>query len=293
MERTSTPVQMCDWWLDAVCGDQWNVILTNDETAAYSYFIKTKKGARIVEHPALTTYAGFWAEKQNLEANQIDELIRKMPKPSMLIQKMHFQLGGVNLLQEKGFKQTSRYTHTVDLSKSIDDIFQSFKGSLKTDVKKASVELHVEETDDLELTYELISKSFKRQSLHTPFSFDLFKRLDQALNARNARKILIAVDQNKNSQACVYLSIYQGMTSYIIGGADPLYRNTNPQSLLLFEAIKLAKNSNCHCFDFTGSVMSGVEKFFTAFNAEKKLIPVIYQAKNRFFEMYMNWKNFV
>lgn len=293
MERTNVPIQMCDWWLDAVCGDQWNVILTNDGKAAYSYFKKSKKGASIIEHPALTTYTGFWAEHQRLESYQINELISKMPKPSMLIQKMHFMLEGINIIQEKGFKQTSRYTHTVDLSKPVDDIYQSFKGSLKTDIKKAILELHVEETDDVTLAYDLISKSFARQSLQTPFSFKLFERLDLSLKNHNARKILIAVDKENNYQACVYIALYQGMASYIIGGADPVYRGTKPQSLLLWEAIKLAKNSNCHSFDFTGSVMPGVENFFTAFNAEKRLIPVIYKAKNRFFELYMNWKNFV
>jgi len=294
VEENAVPAQLCDWWMDAVCGEnQWNVIMSDDASAAYVYYKKKKYGSSIIEHPSLTTYSGFWVRDKVLQESHLIEFSNKIPRAGISIQKLHFQLKGLHNIHQLGYKQTSRYTHLIQLEKSLEDIFNSFKPNLKSIINKAETQLEIEDSEDLSLAYELISDSFKRQSLSAPFSFALFNQLDQALHKRKARKILIARDKNGNPLACVYIVLYNQIASYLIGGANPKYKSSNAQSLLLWNAIGIAKSSECLLFDFTGSVMPGIEKFFMAFNGQKTIVPVIYKAKNRFLEMYMNWKNFV
>ena len=53
---------------------------------------------------------------------------------------------------------------------------------------------------------------------------------------------------------------------YLIGGADPELRNSGASSLLLWEAIQFAAQVS-RTFDFEGSMLKPVERFFRAFGA--------------------------
>jgi len=53
---------------------------------------------------------------------------------------------------------------------------------------------------------------------------------------------------------------------YLLGGADPRLRSSGAQSLLFWEAIKLASRKNLK-FDFEGSMIEPIERVFRAFGA--------------------------
>ena len=53
---------------------------------------------------------------------------------------------------------------------------------------------------------------------------------------------------------------------YLAGGGDPALRESGAHSLVLWEAIQ-AVRSHTNQFDFEGSMLPGVERFFREFGA--------------------------
>ena len=288
------PIQMTDWWLDAVCGaNKWNVLLDTKNRISYVYHRIKKKGVSIIENPKLSCYNGFWIEQGEISSEMLTGIISNIPPTDLIIQKNHYNIQPLDVFEKNGFKNTIRYSHIIDLAQNIDSIFESFKSNLKSDILKAEASLTSFTSNEVEKAYDLIAGSFSRQALGVPFTKELFYRLDAALESRGLRKIYFAKDDNDHLHACVYVTLYQGKASYIIGGAKAELRASNAQSLLIWEAIKDAKKQSCNYFDFTGSVMKSIESYFSAFCQQKISIPVLYKPRNKFYEMLLNWKGFV
>jgi hypothetical protein len=57
-----------------------------------------------------------------------------------------------------------------------------------------------------------------------------------------------------------------------LGAVREEAKQSNLSPLLLWEGIQLASNYKCHTFDFEGSMIPGVERFFRSFGGE----PVVY-----------------
>jgi hypothetical protein len=60
--------------------------------------------------------------------------------------------------------------------------------------------------------------------------------------------------------------------SYLMGGSDPSLRTSGAMSLLMWEAIKFA-GQVARRFDFEGSMLRPVERFFRAFGGRQVSFP--------------------
>ena len=76
------------------------------------------------------------------------------------------------------------------------------------------------------------------------------------------------MDKENNIHAAVYLINVNSTIYYLIGGGDPNYRNSGATSLLIFEGLKIAKEQNAS-FDFEGSMIEPIERFFRAFGSSQ------------------------
>ena len=112
-------------------------------------------------------------------------------------------------------------------------------------------------------------KSFLRQGRKIPYSLSFLRRLDEACAQRNSRKSFFAIDNTGNIHAAVYVVWDQFSAYYLMGGGDPKYRTSGAHSLLLWETIKFTSKF-VSSFNFEGSMIEPVERFFRAFGAEQK-----------------------
>ena len=107
---------------------------------------------------------------------------------------------------------------------------------------------------------------FDRQGVSIPYSDEYVRKLDRAAGARNSRKIFIAEDDSGRRHAGIYLVWDAKSAYYLMGGGDPNLRNSGATSLCMWEAIKFAATVTDQ-FDFEGSMIEPVERFFRAFGA--------------------------
>jgi hypothetical protein len=276
------PIFSKDWWLDAVVGeDNWDVILVEkgeEIVASLPFVTKRKFLIRYITMPVLTQTAGIWMRypKNQKYANRLSfekeisrNIIEGLPKFNMFSQNFHHTFTNWLPFYWKDFKQHTRYTYIIEDLHDHDEIYKNFKSNIKTDIKKALTKVRVAETNDLNLFWNLIIKTFRRQRINVPYSFSLLQKLDKACVKNNSRKLFIAQDSNGEVHAGVYIVWDDQSAYYLISGGDPELRNSGATSLLLWEAIKFSSTVT-KSFDFEGSMIQPIERFFSAFGAVQK-----------------------
>jgi hypothetical protein len=70
---------------------------------------------------------------------------------------------------------------------------------------------------------------------------------------------------------------FNGLTTYLFSGTDPEYKQSGAASLLVWEGIQRGCKEHKR-FDFDGSMIESIEKFFRGFGAT----PVPYMNVRRF-----------
>ena len=264
------------WYLDAVCSEeQWDVAVyqKNDEVKAiWPYYKKTKYGLSYITMPPLTPYLGPWVlnmspkkmhKTYSYEHTVLGELCDSLPQVHLSTIHTHPEMNNLLATKWKGYQEKSRYTYRLDLGNK-KSIWDGISDKQRNIIRKAQASLTVSETEDIDQFYEINKKSFQRQDLPIPYGQNMFKALDTALKKRSQRLILEATDKHKNVHGMVYLA-HDRHTVYLLAiGSDPQYRNEGSIPLMIWHAIQHFNGSH-QTFDFEGSMIPTIEKFFRSF----------------------------
>ena len=293
----SIPLSSRDWWLDIVAGESnWQVaaVEKNGEIVASLPYLPAKQmGLSVLKMPKFTPSLGVWikypdGQKYNsklaYENKVCDELISQLPDFHRFYQRFHPDFTNWLPFFWRGFRQTTRYVYVIEDLSDLDAVFADFRENIRREIRKAQKKLTVYEDDDIEKLYQLIGKTFERQNKSPGFSLEFFKRLDHACNARNCRKIFFAEDQDGNLHSGLYLVWDGQMAYYLQGGSDPQYRNSGAASLVMWEAIQSAA-SVTQKFNFSGSMIPPIERFFRSFGGVQVPYFAIYKLNHILFKI--------
>ncbi|AGA88904.1 putative methicillin resistance protein [Thioflavicoccus mobilis 8321] len=270
------------WWLDALAGeDHWDVAVVESGgqiVASMPYVIRHRWGRLSLSHPPLTQTLGPWLRETG--AKQAPRLARQKELMQKLIQALgkydHF---GANWHHSQtnwlpfywaGFSQTTRYTYRLPDICDEEKLWSGFRENIRGDIRKAEGRFGLQVRTGLRLDtfLRLNVQTFERQGKDLPYSRDLVEKLDEACQRRNARQVFIAEDEQGRAHAGVYIVWDANSAYYLMGGGDPELRKSGATSLCMWEAIKFASTVT-KSFDFEGSMIEPVERFFRAFGAEQ------------------------
>lgn len=166
----------------------------------------------------------------------------------------------------KKFKVTPRYTYILDLEKSIEDIHKGMSAERRNDVRKAIKDgLTVKRIDDFWIVKSLILKTFSRQKM-TVNKNHLDKILFEFANKENSFAF-VTFDKEKPIAAtsCIY---DKDTAYYLLGGYDYESKHHGAGALAVWEAIKHTKNLGLKYFDFEGSMVPQIERYFRGFGGQ-------------------------
>lgn len=281
-EADDIPIFSQAWWLDAIAGEtNWNVSVVMRDgkpIASMPYVTQEKFGMVLLRQPPLTQTLGPWIKKSDAkyakslgqQKDVMEALIEQLPKFHYFTQNWHHSQTNWLPFFWKGFKQTTRYTYVISDLSDQEKLWGELQQNIRTDIKKAESRFAVIVKDDCSIDdfLELNRLVFKRQGLPLPYSEMIVKRLDEACAKRQCRKIFIAVDDQGRKHAGIYLIWDSKSAYYVMGGGDPDLRNSGATSLCMWEAIKFS-SSVTEKFDFEGSMMEPVERFFRGFGARQ------------------------
>lgn len=291
-----------DWWLDAVCGaENWDAVVYESNAnivGAWAYPIKKKYNLKLIAMPMLTLGIGpvityFPGQKYvsllSHERQVIEELHKQLPSFDL------FDLYFLPIYKNqmafhwKGFIQKNRYTYCINDLSNLDKVFEEFNSSIRSQIRKAEKEITVVESEDIELFYKINSLTFKRQNKQVPYSLSYVKQIEEACKKNDCRKILLAKDKEGNIHAAVYIVWDNQSAYYLMGGADETYKSSGAYSLLLWCAIKTSSNLTKQ-FNFCGSMLPTVERFFRSFGGEQIPYLQLKKVNNKALKLFLSLK---
>jgi len=228
--------------------------------------------------PHMTQFMGPWilyppdqkyTRKLSFEKETLEELIHRLPTFDSFYQNFHYSLTNWLPFYWEGFQQSTGYTYVLENLADLDETSRQFKENIRREIRKAEKEVSVQVENDIEKFYHIACKTYARQELTFPLSMEFMERVDDACERNNCRRILFAVDKQDRVHASVYLVWDSGSVYHLISGGDTKLRTSVATSLLMSEGIRLAAEMKKK-FDFEGSMIRPIERFFSSFGAVQK-----------------------
>jgi len=276
-DKLSLAIFFQPWWLDIVAKDTWGVVLYekgNDIYGVWVYSWCRLKGVTKMGNPDLTKYLGlkfFYpkgqkeGKKQSHEQKVTEDLIAKLPAHRWMEQ--GFETIYTNWLPLFWYKyeQTTKYTYHLNASgQTEDELWKGLSDNIRREIRKAEKTINVKISNDKE-HYWLVNEGLFAGKV--PFKKDVFFDLAEASEKRKQGVILSAYENNSIIASSWFL--WDNSTLYYMGGsANKAYKNSGAMSFLLWKGILLANEKGLK-FDFEGSMLKGVARFFRSFGAEQ------------------------
>ena len=252
--RSGEPIFHQPWWLDAVAPGRWDAATVERggrTLAAMPFVVRGPRRLRVL-------------------------LERKLP--AVVVFHQNFSTSFMNCLPFiwAGYRAEFRYTYQLRDLSSEQALWAGPAGSIRREIRKATQRREVREVTDVERFYRVWAKTFERQGVAAPDRRRL-ERIDAECAKRDARTILFAYDEVGQVHAVAYTVRDRRTTYYLMGGGDPHLRTSGAGSLLLWEAIRRA-SADSQVFDFEGSMLRPVERFFRAFGGRQTPYPHVSRA---------------
>lgn len=263
-------------WIMLFDNHQFYTINDNDDTIIGGFVVQTKRvlGQEIIQNlPYTPNISLFFNNKsKNFANNKSNEkhLISLLSGnfKSNLISKFAFPVG-FNDLQPfiwDNYKVIPNYTYRIDLNQELSSISAKMSPQRRNELKKAEKDgVVVKRNYDNNLVLEIINKTFDRKKLK--------------VSSRIINKILFEFANNENSFsfiaykdelpiAATFCIHDQNTVYYLLGGYDNFNKHQSAGALCVWNSIQLSKELNKKIFDFEGSMLKPVERYFRDFGGD-------------------------
>jgi len=163
------------------------------------------------------------------------------------------------------FKVIPGYTYVLNLRKDKEVLKGDMSSSLRNDLRKAQKDgLQVEKSKDLNQVKSLVEKTFSRQDMRS--SEYLGRVLFQF--AKESNSFAFITYQNGQPSATAFCVHDDRTAYYLLGGYDYENKHHGAGPLAMWSSIQYAKDLGLEWFDFEGSMVPQIERFFRGFGGE-------------------------
>ena len=276
-EQDSIPIFLrYNWYNSLFSENEWDVVVeeqNNKVIGFLPYYIVKKVNFKVVVPPVLTPYQGVWLDyndeqkytnRLSFEKKIITSLISKLPKVDSFKQKFYPEYTNWLPFYWKNFSQTTRYTYVLNNISNTADLFANFRENIRREIRKAEKILTISVLDKVDELYQLKVKTYQENKENYPFSLALLNKVFEYCNTNNCGELLVAKDVDGNIHSIV-LYVWDKNSAYYLHGVTNLkFKTSGSMSLLLWEAIKRSSQKTTS-FNFEGSMIEPIERYFRAF----------------------------
>ncbi len=258
------------------------MIVENTEiTAVWITNTKKKMGIRYAVMPELTPYSGLYLIDKDIEAIKLSELEHKVRSDH------HYILADINAnsANVSMHNQPRKATYIINSKKNTEEVYAEMKSDRRRKIKKAKTLYSVKEIDFSEFSDVLI-KSFIQKNRPNPVPMELFAKLHDVCQEHNHVSILGAFDQNDELASVAYFTYDLHHTYYMAGGH---LDNSNSMSLLIWEGIKSSLEQG-KSFDFEGSMIPSIARFFKSFGSVESPYPSYTYSRGKWIDILVKFK---
>lgn len=277
--ETSIPIFSQAWWLDTVCGkDNWDVLLIEEKgkiQAALPLYIPCRG---IISMPSYTQTMGPWFALESDDTKYTKALSRrqalnkqlldKLGACSYFLQNFHYCITDWLPFYWVGYKQTTRYTYLLKGLQQPDLIWENMSPNIRRNITKAKEKYHITVKKGISIDefLHVQEQTFERQGISNKSDTQVLIRLIHTCRQRGQGDIWGGYDEQGHLHAAAFIVWQESSAWYLAGGGDPALRKSGAHSLILWECIRYVSQFTDR-FDFEGSMIPGVERFFRKFGA--------------------------
>ncbi|MEG0769826.1 MAG: GNAT family N-acetyltransferase [Ruthenibacterium sp.] len=277
--QTYVPIFSQPWWLDAACGaENWDVFVVEQSgtlLAAMPYFIQEKDGIRkitkapntqnngiLFHYPAGQKYPARLAFEEKM-INRVCDFIESLPI-DQYEQQFHYSFTNWMPFFWRRYSEITRYTYVIENPSDYEDVIKNYTSQVRNQLRKAEKTVRCEELSDIALFFKVNEMSFLRQGRAIPYSLNFVQRIYDACKARDACKMLAAVDGEGHVHSVAFLVWDDASVYYLLNGTNPAYKASQANLFLIDQSIRIAGELGKK-FDFEGSVILPIAHAFRDF----------------------------
>lgn len=190
-------------------------------------------------------------------------------KPKLLSIALPFTINDTQPFYWYNFKVIPNYTYRLALNRTEEELFDNLTSEKRKSIKRAQKDdLIIQQTTDYKLVKSLIEKTFDRKEKKVSQSY-LNKILFDFADETNS--FAFAAYKDGKPSASVFCVHYNKTAFYLFGGYDNTNKHHGAGVTCMWKAILHAKKKGIEVFDFEGSMLVEVEKYFREFGGD--LVP--------------------
>ncbi len=257
-------------------------IYNKDSKLIGAFHLYKSRTAKILNHyknPPFTPHCGLvFSNHSSNKSNQLSfdksvlnalaEFFEKLPYQLFTLA---FPIGFMDMQAFiwKKFKVIPNYTYRLDLTQSVDELLKNLSGDKRNSINKSLKDaITVSLSDDLKQVKTMVEKTYSRKA-KTVNEAILNSILFKFANAQNSFTYVAEIDKKPTALSfCIHDTT---CAYYLLGGYDNLNKHQGAGVIALWNCILHAKNLGLKTFDFEGSMIPQVEKYFRGFGGD--LIP--------------------
>jgi len=284
------PISMQPWWMDAVCaGKEWDALLAEDESGqiagAMPYLLRKRLWNKYIVMPQLSQIGGIWVTSEVTSdkwktAEVCRQIKEQMDSMGLAYYYQQYLPGSlcVDAMHALGFKTRERVTYRMEDLSNLDAVIDSFSKNKKRQLQKA-LSLHAERSMDVEDFYRFLTRCLQLRKRKCSYTREFLIVLERKARRLGQCEILSICNADGKPYAAAFLVWDNHYLYYLIPTYDPMFSETGASSLLVLEAMKIAREKHV-LFDFEGSMDRGVANHYKQFGST----PVKYYSVEHYYK---------
>lgn len=247
-------------------------------TGCFNLYTDSVYGFKHIKNPPYTPHIGLCiinnsqnkAQSMSEEKNIINLIVDFIQKLKCTLITIAFDGKFIDMQPFiwNNFKVIPNYTYKLDLSLSIEALNKSMSSERRNDIARAKKDnITITETNDYDIVRTLVIKTFrgKEKALKQQYLDKIFYNFASDKNCF----AFVAYKEEKAIATC--FCVFDSNTAYyLLGGYDKDNNHHGAGAYCLWEAIRLSKEKGLKYFDFEGSMIKPVEKYFRGFGGDFK-----------------------
>jgi len=168
-----------------------------------------------------------------------------------------------SVLEDRGFETSEKPNFTLDLNAQPEAIKRGLSRTRRTQINKSERELTIRKDGNRKLVFDLFRDTYHKNGLTIPEVF--FEKLEYQETGHE--QILSAVYQEDNLLAANLCVKSGDVAYYLLGGVNAKLKMAHPGTYSLWSCILTAREMGAKTFDFCGSAVPGIARFFKSFGS--------------------------
>lgn len=275
-------------WLDILCGpEKWTTLFYTDKKDHDQALMPITRPGKLhrflLRQPPLTPWLGplyldhpdYTPQRRHaLELKAMRTFAQHMPRAARTMLHLAPHSGSWLPFYWAGFRQTTRYTYQIDLTASQEELWSGVARKQRQLIRRGQQEVTITENGPwIEEVYRGLQATLSRHKVPVPLSTTQWQQLTSWLRAEDQGRLYSALSADGQPTGHVFM-VWDDRTAYFLISTAPQGRMSDNFTMptLVWHVVRAAAARGCQTFDFEGSMLQGVGRFFRSFGA----LPVPY-----------------